>query len=154
MYSTTSSPSPPCAVVRKRRRPSTRCRWVSTQWSWRDKREPIMTRSKSTVLCSILLQYYFDLHKTVLDTLGRCLFSLCWVGLFWRFSSNAFMPDTSSRSSATTCGRLLNVSGSLFICIHDPLVESCCKEPRYESEGKPLFCNWCITKYSRSWALF
>ena len=45
---------------------------------------------------------------------------------------NAFMPDTSSRSSAMTCGRSLNISGSLLIYIHDPLVESCCK-------GTPLW---------------
>ena len=58
---------------------------------------------------------------------GRCLFSRCWFGLFWRFSNIAFMHDTSSRSSATTCGRSLNVNSLFIILQHDPLVESCCK---------------------------
>jgi len=53
-------------------------------------------------------------------------------GLTKTFSSNAFMPDTSSRSSATTCGRSLNVNSLFVILQHDPLVESCCK-------GTPLW---------------
>ena len=56
-----------------------------------------------------------------------------------RLSSNAFMPDTSSRSSAMTCGRSLNVSGSLLIYIHDPLVESCCKGTPLRIGGQATF---------------
>ena len=53
------------------------------------------------------------------------------------------MPDTSSRSSATTCGRSLNVNSLFVILQHDPLVESCCKGIPLQIGGQATF--WCVT---------